>query len=266
MASDGSAAEPRPRRSPLAAFLGARLAALRDLVVPPVCLACHAPLATHDALCATCWSGIDFIRAPLCDRLGLPLSFDTGPGMLSARAAAEPPVYGRARAVARYAGVMRELVHDLKFHDRHDARHLLGRWLAETGGELIRDADVLVPVPLHRMKLLGRRFNQAALLAGEVAALTGKPVDPLVLVRTRPTPSQLGLTRDQRRSNVARAFLVPPARGARIRGRRVLLVDDVVTTGATVSAAATALFKAGATGVDVLALALVTETSGTLQA
>ncbi|MGD9784433.1 MAG: ComF family protein [Hyphomicrobiaceae bacterium] len=235
-----------------------------DLMMPPLCLACRVPLATHATICPACWSKIDFIRPPLCDRLGLPLPYDAGAGAVSAAAAAHPPVYGRARAVARYDGVMRQMIHDLKFHDRHDAVELLARWMQEAGGELLETADVLVPVPLHRLKLLQRRFNQAAVLTVELSRSAGRPAAPLALVRARATQRQLGLTRDQRQSNVAGAFEVPRRRQPEIAGRRVLLVDDVITTGATVSAAARKLLDAGAVSVDVLALALVADTSGTL--
>jgi ComF family protein len=232
--------------------------ALADLLVPPLCLSCHAQLASHDALCPGCWGKIDFIRPPLCDRLGLPMPFDTGGTMISAAAAADPPDYDRARAVARFDGVMRELVHDLKFRDRHDARRLFGRWLAEAGAALLADADVIVPVPLTRWRLFGRRFNQSAVLALEVSRLTGIKAETLALLRVRRTPPQVGLTREQRRQNVAGAFAVASERKAPIEAAKVVLVDDVITTGATAGACARALKRAGAARVDVLALALVT--------
>jgi predicted amidophosphoribosyltransferase len=187
--------------------------AIADVLMPPLCLACHRRLAAHDALCPSCWRDIDFIRSPLCDRLGLPMPYDTGAPMISAAAAADPPAYDRARAVPRFEGVMRTLIHDLKFHDRHDAKRLFGRWLAEAGAELLADADLLVPVPLTRRRLLSRRFNQSALLAHEVARPTRIEVEPLALLRVRPTKPQVGLSRQQRRDNVANAFAV--ARGAR---------------------------------------------------
>ena len=232
-------------------------AACADFVLPPLCVACHVPLASHDALCPACWSQVDFIRPPLCDRLGLPMPFDTGGVMVSAAAAADPPDYDRARAVARYDGIMRALIHDLKFRDRHDSKRLLGRWLTEAGAELLADADILVPVPLTRVRLISRRFNQAAILANEVARRTGLRSFPLALQRTRRTPPQVGLTRAQRRENVAGAFAV--AQKARIDGASVILIDDVITTGATAGACARALKRAGAARVDVLALALVTD-------
>lgn len=242
-----------------ASALRAVAAAVADFVVPPLCIACHRPLSTHDAICAACWSGIDFIRPPLCDRLGIPLPFDVGGTMVSAAAEADPPDYDRARAVARFDGVMRDLVHDLKFRDRHDARRLFGRWLNEAGAELIADADAIIPVPLTRARLAARRFNQAAVLAREVARLSGRRYEPLVLMRTRATRPQVGLTREQRRENVAGAFAVAEPRRSGLAGAKLLLMDDVITTGATARACARVLKRAGAARVDLLALALVTD-------
>jgi ComF family protein len=179
--------------------------------------------------------------------------------MISAAAAAAPPDWDRARAVARYDGVMRTLVHDLKFRDRHDARRLFGRWLAHAGTELLHDADLIVPVPLTRSRLLRRRFNQAAILATEVSRCSGIPSEPLLLLRTKSTPPQVGLTREQRRQNVSGAFALAEHRRARVAGAKIVLVDDVVTTGATANACARTLKRGGAARVDVLTLALVTD-------
>jgi ComF family protein len=234
------------------------LAACADLVMPPCCLVCRSPLSEHHLLCAPCWREVNFIRPPICDVLGIPLPFDTGGRTISAGAAARQPPYDHARAVAHFSGAMRTLVHQFKYADRHDARALFGRWLAESGRELLAGADLIVPVPLARLRLLTRRFNQAAILARELSRRTRLPVAPNVLKRTRATPSQVGLTHDQRRRNVAGAFRVPRDRAAAVSGRRVLLVDDVITTGATAEACARALKRAGAAGVDVLALAMVT--------
>lgn len=236
-------------------------AAIADTIMPPVCLGCEMRLDAHDALCPACWRTIEFIRPPLCNRLGIPLPYDTGGIMVSAAAEADPPDYDRARAVARFEGLMRNLVHDFKFRDTHDARKLFGRWLSEAGKELISDCDLIVPVPLARRRLISRRFNQSQLLAREIAERSGKPIETFALVRTRATKAQVGLTRLERRKNVAGAFAVPESGLGAIAGRRVLLVDDVVTTGATASAAARALKKAGAGQVDVLALALAGDTA-----
>lgn len=228
-----------------------------DVLLPPLCLACQTRVSAHDTLCPCCWKKIDFIRAPLCDRLGLPLPYDTGGTMNSAAAAANPPRYDRARAVARYDGLMRDLIHDFKFGDCHNGKRLFGRWLAEAGHELLVSADVIVPVPLARFRLLTRRFNQAQILAAETARLCAKPVSSFLLSRVRSTPRQVGLSRLQRQRNVAGAFEIPPRRHAEVAGKAIVLVDDVITTGSTASAAAATLKRAGAARVDVLALALV---------
>jgi ComF family protein len=159
---------------------------------------------------------------------------------------------------------MRTLIHQLKYSDRLESRSLLARWLEHAGRDLLDGADVIVPVPLSRGRLLWRRFNQSALLAQALAARTRKPFDPFVLTRTRTRTRrpQVGLSERERKANVAGAFSVAPARRSRITGRHIVLVDDVVTTGATVEACATALLKAGARRVDVLALALATAEVG----
>jgi ComF family protein len=226
--------------------------------MPPCCLVCRTRLVAHHLLCASCWREVRFIRAPLCDVTGIPLPYDTGGRQVSAAALAKPPSYDRARAVARFSGAMRTLVHKFKYADSHEARALFGHWLSETGRDLFEGIDIIVPIPLSRLRLLVRHFNQAAILAGEVSRRTGIPVDPLLLKRTRATRSQVGMTRGQRRRNVAGAFSVPGRKCARLQGASVLLVDDVVTTGATVDACARTLKRAGAARVDVLALALVT--------
>ncbi len=250
---------PEGARGPQPGLLRRSLRALSDMVMPPVCLVCRTRIEAHDALCARCWRDIDFIRPPLCDRLGLPLPFDTGGTMISAAAAADPPPFARARAVAAHTGSMRTLVHALKFHDRQDARRLLGKWLVEAGRELLVDSEVVVPVPLARGRLLARRFNQSAILSREVARLAKLSFEPLLLERTRATASQVGLSRGERQRNVRGAFAVPTRLAARAKGRNILLIDDVITTGSTVGACARALIRAGAGRVDVLALALVTD-------
>jgi ComF family protein len=245
-----------PRRlSSVLARLGAPVV---DFLLPPVCVACSARVASRDSLCPSCWNQISFIQPPLCDRLGIPLPYDTGTRTISTRALAEPPIYGRARAVAEFGGAMRDLIHRFKYADQHHPRRLFGRWMAVAGRELLADADVLVPIPLHRWRLARRRFNQAAELAREVARLTGVPSNPGLLQRIKRTPTQVGMTADQRRRNMQAAFAVPGTT-ADVFGLNIVLVDDVITTGATVDAAARVLLAAGATRVDVLALALVTD-------
>ncbi len=252
---DAVSSSTRPR---LRARLRRAWSGLSDLILPPVCLSCREPMTAHDTLCATCWSGIDFIRPPICDKLGIPLPFATGEVSLSAAAMADPPVYDRARAAAHYSGIMRRLIHDLKFHDRDDLVGLMGTWLMDAGRDVLAQSDLIVPVPLSRSRLLRRRFNQSARLSGDIARKSGLPMDALSLIRMRSTASQLGLSRSDREANVRGAFAVRENRRDRIDGRRIVLIDDVLTTGATVCAATRALRRAGADSVAVLTLALVT--------
>jgi ComF family protein len=245
----------------LAASARRALSTVADFLVPAQCLACHTAVDAQNMLCGGCWRQMHFIRAPLCDRLGIPLPGGVAATgrIVSSAALADPPDYDRARAVAHFTGTLRPLVHRLKYSDRQETRALFGTWLTEAGRELTANADVLIPVPLNRMRLLWRRFNQSALLAHEVSRQTGVPVDAMALIKRKPTPPQVGLTQAQRYDNVAGAFAVTQAGRDRIQGRHVVLIDDVITTGATVSACARVLRRAGAAHVDVLALGLVTD-------
>jgi ComF family protein len=237
----------------------ASFGAVADLLLPPVCIACRGRIGSHGLLCGECFGRIDFIAPPLCARLGVPLPYDAGEPCLSAAAIASPPVYDRARAVARYSETMRDLIQSFKYRDRQEGLKLFGRWLERAGAELLSDAELIVPVPLYRSRLWWRRFNQSALLAQGVSRLSGVPTDCFVLKRVRRTVSQVGLSAEQRKRNVAGAFKLAPARASEIEGRKIVLVDDVITTGATVEACARVLKRGGAARVDVLALARAVE-------
>jgi ComF family protein len=248
---------------PAAGVLRGALMALADLLLPPVCIACRKRVGAHGLLCGDWWTKIDFIVPPLCARLGVPLPYDTGTPSLSAGAIADPPVYDRARAAARYSSTMRELIQRFKYGDRHEGVPPFGRWMAAAGAELLADADVILPVPLYRSRLWSRRFNQSAMLAQAVGRLAGVPVDCFLLARVKRTHAQVGLTAAQRRKNVAGAFRVTAAKGA-LRGKSIVVVDDVITTGATAEACTRVLKRAGAARVDILALARAVEPSAML--
>lgn len=227
------------------------------LVYPPTCVACGAATGAPHTLCAACWTGMRFIERPFCERLGTPFAVDLGVPLLSPAAIADPPVFERARAVARYDETARALVHRLKYGDRLELAEALGAMMARAGADLAREADVIVPVPLHRWRLWRRRFNQAMALARVVSRVSGAPCDPFLLARVKRTRAQVGLTRAQRGENLQGAFRVPAAVKPRLEGKRMLLIDDVLTTGATANAAARALLRGGARSVDVLAFARV---------
>jgi len=246
-----------PDQDLLRAALGRACGALLALLYPPTCIACQAATGEPHALCAGCWAGIRFIERPYCERLGTPFAIDLGQPLLSPAAIADPPVFGRARAVAEYDGTASLLVHRLKYNDRPELARALGVMMARAGAELLGEADVIVPVPLHRWRLWRRRFNQAMALAARVSAQSGVSCDPFLLARVKHTRRQVGLTRAQRQENLQGAFRVPPDAKARLKGKRVLLVDDVLTTGATANAASRALLRGGAASVDILAFARV---------
>jgi ComF family protein len=228
-----------------------------DLVYPPTCIACEAATGSPHGLCAVCWAGLRFIERPYCERLGVPFPVDLGGPLLSPAAMADPPVFGRARAAVRFDETARVLVHRLKYGDRLDLAQALGSMMARAGTDVIGEAEMIVPVPLHAWRLWGRRFNQAMALGAVIGRRSGLPCDPFVLARVRRTRPQVGLTRAQRQTNLQGAFRVPLEAAPRLAGRRILLVDDVLTTGSTANAASRALLRGGAATVDVLAFARV---------
>jgi len=241
-----------------AVALRTALSASLDLALPTLCPACREPVKGR-GLCPACWSKLSFIARPYCERLGIPFVYDPGPGILSMEAIADPPAYHRARAAVRFDEIARALVHALKYGDRLDLAPMMGRWISHAGREILADADALIPVPLHWRRLWARRFNQSATLARAIAAETGVPVLSNALQRIKPTAQQVGLSRPQRALNVQGAFRVCDEGKGMVAGRRLVLVDDVLTSGATVDGCARALLRAGAANVDVLVFARVAE-------
>jgi ComF family protein len=249
----------RPEAIIWRARLGAAARAAVAVIYPPTCIGCGGATGEPHTLCARCWSAIQFIERPFCERLGTPFAVDLGIPLLSPAAIADPPVFERARVVARYDDVARKLVHRLKYGDRLELARALGGLMTRSGAELLADAEVIVPVPLHRRRLWWRRFNQAMALAGAIARRSGVPCDPFLLARVKATKPQVGLSKAQRGENLQGAFRVPGEARPRLEGKRVLLVDDVMTTGATANAASRALLRGGAQAVDVLAFARVVQ-------
>jgi ComF family protein len=251
------ASEALSRRARMRSGLRGALRLALDIALPPLCPSCREPLGHGVGLCATCWSKLSLIEKPYCARLGIPFVYDPGPGLLSMEAIANPPAYDRARAAVRYDDVARALVVAFKFSDRLDLAPMMGRWMARAGSELLADADALLPVPLHWRRLWARRFNQAAALSKAISEVSGVPVLHGGINRVRATPQQVGLSKSERAGNVQGAFQVPADRKAEIAGKRLVLVDDVLTSGATVDTCARALLRAGAAHVDVLVFARV---------
>jgi ComF family protein len=226
-----------------------------DVVLPPRCLSCGAAVGETGTLCAPCWRAITFLGAPCCACCGAPFDFDLGAGTLCGACARHPPPFDRARAVMRYDEGSRKLVLAFKHGDRLHLAPAFGTWLKRAGAALIA-----VPVPLHWTRLFARRYNQSAVLAHALAAGGGPPVGADWLIRRRRTPSQGKRNAAQRERNVRAAFALRPGRV--VKGLRVLLVDDVLTTGATVAECTRVLKRAGAGAVDVFTLARTVRQEG----
>ena len=230
-----------------------------NIALPTLCVSCHEPVA-GEGVCAACWSKLSFIAPPFCVRLGIPFVYDPGPGLLSMQAIADPPAYQRARAAVRYDEIARTMVHALKYQDRTDLAPTMGRWMTRAGQELLGNADAVVPVPLHWRRGWSRRYNQSGALASVIGRSAHLPVIGNALRRVRPTLQQVGLSKADRALNVQGAFKVPLEDKSSVQGRRIVLIDDVLTSGATVDACTRALLRARAASVDVLVFARVVDT------
>jgi ComF family protein len=242
-------------RLPLRRLVGAAL----DLLLPPRCLHCGVTVAAIGTLCGPCWRAVTFLGEPCCACCGMPFDFAIGDGALCGACSRAPPAFTRARAAMRYDEHSRRLVLALKHGDRLHLAPALGQWMKRAGGDLVADADALVPVPLHWTRLFARRYNQAAVLAHALHAAGGPPVAVDWLKRRRRTPSQGKRNAASRQRNVQGAFA---ARRDAVAGKRIVLIDDVFTTGATVTECARVLRRAGAVRVDVLTVARTVRQEG----
>jgi ComF family protein len=232
---------------------------LLDLLLPPQCVCCDAPVEVQGQLCAVCFGNTDFITEPCCVRCGVPFAATAqgGAAAVCPSCLASPPLFGRARAALRYNARGRQLILPLKHADRPELAAMLAPHMVRAGAALLREADLLVPVPLHRLRLFRRRYNQAALLATAIARIAGVPALLDALVRRRATVSLDAKSAAERAEEVRDAFALRPTRAGLLAGRSVVLIDDVMTSGATADACTAALLAGGACSVDVLLAARV---------
>lgn len=220
-----------------------------DFVLPPLCGLCRAEVTSVGALCSDCWKKLKFLAPPWCRVCGVPFALAEGAEAVCPVCLVDPPPYSMARAALSYDEASRELVSHFKYRDQLHLLPLFKPWLVRVGDELRAGVDVVAPVPLHWSRFLTRRYNQAALLAGALEL----PIEFKLLKRTKRTRPQVGLPREERAKNVKKAFAVTDD----VAGKTVLLVDDVLTTGATLSVCSEALLAAGAKEIRVLTLARV---------
>jgi len=251
-------------------WLGALAERALDLVLPPRCVACEEPVLRQGMLCGACFGTMTFITAPFCDQCGLPFASDQQADPRCASCSANPPVFRKTRAGFVYDDGVRRLLLPFKHGDRPTLARALAPHLARAGADLLvgdppDERPLLVPVPLHRLRLLRRRYNQAALLAQAAGRITGCPVVPDMLRRVRATAPLDDRSPDERRAILAGAIAVRQRRRSALVGRRVVLIDDVMTSGATANACAAALIDAGAVVVDVLVAARVPLHQGRLR-
>ena len=235
-----------------------------DLLLPPHCPSCGAQITTHGTFCTACFAKLNFITEPLCTGCGLPFASRAfaGPLKLCSTCLEAPPSWRHARAALLYDDASKVLILTLKHADRQENAAVLGAQMARAGAALLAQADMLVPVPLHRRRLLARGFNQSVLLARVLSRTSQIACVPDALQRVRATPSLGKLSATARAAIMESAIAVRPKRAALIAGRRVLLIDDVMTTGATAQACARALLDAGAAHIDVLVACRVADPQG----
>ncbi len=236
------------------AFISATTLVL-DAVFPPRCPSCHASVVVEGNFCAPCFNQLKLIAPPMCSCCGIPFIADMGEGALCPECLTVPPAFDTVRAVMVYDITSAPLITALKFHDQWAGLNRYGEMMKSAGGALIAKSDMVIPVPLHWRRHLRRRYNQAALLAYRIAEDASLLCRMDIIKRARYTPPQMRLDRATRLKNVRKAFVLSERTLAVVQDKTILLVDDVVTTGATVSACASLLKKAGAKEVNVLALA-----------
>jgi len=245
----------------LHAMLKNSVKVLADNLWPPLCISCDIPIQDSNGLCSSCWARMRFLSTPQCSACGVPFPFDVGSQALCVACARSHPPYESARASLIYDDASRGMILAYKHGDRTDLVPALTKMMMRPGAVLLDRADIVAPVPLHWTRLLSRRYNQAGLISNRLAKICGMRSIPDVLVRTKRTGTQGDKTSAGRKRNVKGAFRVHPRHKEMLEGKRVLLIDDVLTTGATVESAARALLKDGASAVDVLTIARVV-TSG----
>ncbi|MDA0782364.1 MAG: ComF family protein [Rickettsiales bacterium] len=227
-----------------------------DILFPPQCFSCRRNIESQGSLCSTCWEAIEFITTPQCNICGTPFELAAQNGSICGSCIASPPLFTNARSVFCYNDKSSRIITDFKYYDKTHNCKYFAAWLLRTGNELIEKSDIITSVPLHKIRLLGRRYNQSALLCNSLGKLAEKQVNNELIIRHKHTRPQAGLTFKTRIKNVKHAFKVNKKFVSEIDGKNILLIDDVITTGSTIDACTKTLLRAGASNVFVLTLAM----------
>ncbi len=228
-----------------------------NFLYPPICLNCKAPLVEEDNLCAACWSRLCAITEPMCPVLGLPFNVDLGQKTLSAEAIANPPIFDRSRSAFVYNDISLSIISQLKYGDRPELARFCARLMASSCSNFLQGEAILFPVPLHWSRQWRRHYNQASELAYELSKITSLEFETMLAKRIKRTKRQVGLNSSERKKNVAGAFMAAPNALELSKGKRIIIVDDVITTGATLNSLAKALRKVGIKKIDVISFARV---------
>ena len=228
---------------------------LLDIVYPPRCISCSGNVHENGGICAKCWGDINFIADPQCNICGFPFDFEASTGSICSGCITHEPSFSKARAVFLYDNASRNMIKSFKYNDRIENRAAYARWMARVGIDMLSEANIIIPVPIHFGKLLLRKYNQAAVLAHELAKISSKPVFSNALIRTKYTQTQAGFLRKERFKNIKGAFKVNPKYFDILKDKKILLIDDVITTGATAEECTNIMLKAKAARVEVLTLA-----------
>lgn len=226
-----------------------------NAIYPPQCLSCKTIIGENGNLCPDCWEVIHFISGSKCNICGIPFEYEINEAAICGSCMFKKPSYDCARAVFKYDDASRSLITSFKYSDKIAASDYFAKWIARSASDLIDEADLIVAVPLHRIRLFTRRYNQSSLLANSLAKLTKKPIHHNMLRRTKNTKPQAGMMFKQRILNVRGAFKINAKYADLIKGKNIILIDDVMTTGATIEACAKAIKKAGASKVTALTVA-----------
>jgi ComF family protein len=228
-----------------------------DTILPPRCVVTGEMVQQQGMIAASAWAKLDFIHQPMCETCGFPFEFQVDAGSLCTSCLSDPPVFTQARMALKYNDASRSMILGFKHADQTHAVKAFTPWMMKAGAPFLPQADLLAPVPLHHWRLVSRRYNQAALIAQDISRHCAVPSCLDLLQRVRATPSQGYLKAAERHKNVKNAFALNPKYKDAIKGKKIVLIDDVYTTGATIKECTKVLLKQGAGAVYVLTLARV---------